>query len=49
MQGGKDDLVPPENADFAQKMLTHATTPEHRSDPGDEPLPALDALCKSRR
>lgn len=24
MQGGKDDLVPPENADFAQKMLTHA-------------------------
>lgn len=26
MQGGKDDLVPPENADFAQKMLTHATT-----------------------
>ncbi len=26
MQGGNDDLVPPENADFAQKMLTHATT-----------------------
>jgi pimeloyl-ACP methyl ester carboxylesterase len=26
MQGGKDDLVPPENADFAQKMLTHATS-----------------------
>lgn len=26
MQGGKDDLVPPENADFAQKMLTRATT-----------------------
>jgi pimeloyl-ACP methyl ester carboxylesterase len=24
MQGGKDDLVPPENADFAQKMLTRA-------------------------
>ena len=24
MQGGKDDLVPPANADFAQKMLTHA-------------------------
>lgn len=26
MQGGKDNLVPPENADFAQKMLTHATS-----------------------
>jgi pimeloyl-ACP methyl ester carboxylesterase len=26
MQGGKDDLVPLENADFAQKMLTHATS-----------------------
>ncbi|MEI7465537.1 MAG: alpha/beta hydrolase [Burkholderiales bacterium] len=26
MQGGKDDLVPPENADFAQKMLTHAAS-----------------------
>jgi pimeloyl-ACP methyl ester carboxylesterase len=26
MQGGKDDLVPPENADFAQKMLTDATS-----------------------
>jgi hypothetical protein len=26
MQGGEDDLVPPENADFPQKMLTHATT-----------------------
>lgn len=26
MQGGMDDLVPPENADFAQKMLTHAAS-----------------------
>ena len=26
MQGGRDDLVPPENADFAQKMLTHAAS-----------------------
>jgi pimeloyl-ACP methyl ester carboxylesterase len=26
MQGGQDDLVPPENADFAQKMLTHAAS-----------------------
>ena len=24
MQGGKDDLVPPQNADFAEKMLTRA-------------------------
>jgi pimeloyl-ACP methyl ester carboxylesterase len=26
MQGGKDNLVPQENADFAQKMLTRATS-----------------------
>ncbi len=26
MQGGKDDLVPPENADFAQKVLAHAAS-----------------------
>jgi pimeloyl-ACP methyl ester carboxylesterase len=26
MQGGKDDLVPPANADFAQKMLTQAAS-----------------------
>ena len=26
MQGGKDDLVPPEHPDLARKMLTRATS-----------------------